>query len=124
VRKPDKQGAQRLEKTSLPVYFLQGATRGKLNLLGAIDVYIVPTTNRELCFMSDALQLTIREQEILRLIAQGYMNKKIAADLDTTEQVVKNYVSRILKKLHAVNRTEAVIKASHCGLIPLDGLPE
>jgi DNA-binding NarL/FixJ family response regulator len=74
--------------------------------------------------LSDALQLTLKEQEILRLIAQGYMNKKIAADLDTTEQVVKNYVSRILKKLHAVNRTEAVIKASHCGLIPLDGLPE
>ena len=74
--------------------------------------------------MSDALHLTLKEQEILRLIAQGYMNKNIAADLDTTEQVVKNYVSKILKKLHAVNRTEAVIKASHYGLIPFDARPD
>ncbi len=69
--------------------------------------------------MSDQFRLTIREMEILRLIARGYMNKQIARDFRISEQVAKNYVTKILKKLGVVNRTEAVIKASQCGLISL-----
>jgi DNA-binding NarL/FixJ family response regulator len=64
----------------------------------------------------DEFKLTIRDLEILRLIAQGYMNKQIAFELGIKEQVIKNHVSRIMKKLGAVNRIEAVIKASQYGL--------
>jgi len=70
--------------------------------------------------MPDEFKITVREQEILHLIAQGYMNKQIAAELDIKEQVVKNYISRILKKLGAINRTEAVIKAVQYGLTRSD----
>ncbi len=70
--------------------------------------------------MSDAAKLTIREIEILRLVALGYMNKQIAADCHITEQTAKNYITRILRKLDAVNRTEAVVKAVSCGLVQLN----
>lgn len=72
--------------------------------------------------MPDKFQLTLREREILQLIAQGYMNKQIAVDLGTTEQVIKNNVSSILKKLDAMNRTEAVVIASQNGLILFDSM--
>ena len=70
--------------------------------------------------MSDQFRLTVRETEILRLIARGYVNKQIARDFRISEQATKNHISRILKKLDAVNRTEAVVKASQAGLISLD----
>ena len=57
---------------------------------------------------------------MLQLIARGYVNKQIARDFRISEQSTKNYVSRILKKLEVVNRTEAVVKASQSGLISLD----
>ena len=64
--------------------------------------------------------LTFREKEILRLIANGYFNKQIAVDFNISEQAVKNYMTRILRKLDAVNRTEAVVKAVSTGLVSLD----
>jgi len=70
--------------------------------------------------MSDEFRLTARETEILRLIARGYANKQIARDFCISEQATKNHISRILKKLDVVNRTEAVVKASQAGLISLD----
>ena len=64
--------------------------------------------------------LTMKEKEILRLIANGYFNKQIAADFNISEQAVKNCMTRILRKLDAVNRTEAVVKAVSSGLVPLE----
>jgi len=64
--------------------------------------------------------LTMKEKEILRLIANGYFNKQIALDFNISEQAVKNCMTRILRKLDAANRTEAVVKAVSSGLVPLD----
>jgi DNA-binding NarL/FixJ family response regulator len=63
--------------------------------------------------------LTPRELEVLRLLAQGMQNKEIAAELTITERTVKFYVSSILGKLGAGNRTEAVAIAAQRGLISL-----
>jgi DNA-binding NarL/FixJ family response regulator len=63
--------------------------------------------------------LTPRELEVLKLLAQGLQNKEIAAQLVITERTVKFYVSSILDKLGAGNRTEAVTIAAHRGLIKL-----
>ena len=52
-----------------------------------------------------------REVAILRLIAGGYSNKEIARSLFLAEGTVKNYVSDILVKLDARDRTRAVLKA-------------
>lgn len=63
--------------------------------------------------------LTAREQEVLRLLAQGKTNKEIALALVITERTVKFYVSAILGKLGAGNRTEAVALAAQKGLVEL-----
>jgi len=63
--------------------------------------------------------LTPREMQILNYIAQGYLNKQIAAELDISEQTIKNHVTSILRKLNANARTEAVVVAIKQGLISL-----
>lgn len=63
--------------------------------------------------------LTPREQDVLKLLAQGLQNKEIAAELVITERTVKFYVSSILSKLGAGNRTEAVTLAVQRGLVKL-----
>lgn len=63
--------------------------------------------------------LTPREQHVLKLLAQGLQNKEIAAELVITERTVKFYVSSILSKLGAGNRTEAVTLAVQRGLVKL-----
>jgi DNA-binding NarL/FixJ family response regulator len=63
--------------------------------------------------------LTEREMEVLHLLAQGKPNKEIAGELFITERTVKFYVSAILSKLGAGNRTEAVAIAAQRGLIKL-----
>ena len=63
--------------------------------------------------------LTPRETEILKYIAQGYLNKQIAAELGISEQTIKNHVTSILRKLNANARTEAVVVAIKQGLITI-----
>lgn len=55
--------------------------------------------------------LTRREEEILRRVAEGKSNKEVARDLDLQEKTVKHYMTAILQKLHARNRTEAALIA-------------
>nr|WP_255673495.1 LuxR C-terminal-related transcriptional regulator [Deinococcus sp. 14RED07] len=57
------------------------------------------------------VKLTGREVEVLRLMAGGYSNREIGALMATTEGTVKGYVSNILSKLGARDRTRAVLKA-------------
>ena len=63
--------------------------------------------------------LTPRETEILDNIAQGKLNKQIAAHLGISEQTIKNHVTSILRKLNANARTEAVILGLRQGLISI-----
>jgi DNA-binding NarL/FixJ family response regulator len=63
--------------------------------------------------------LTEREEQVLQLLAQGLPNKEIAARLYLTEGTVKNYISAILSKLQANDRTHAVITALRHGLVDL-----
>ena len=64
-------------------------------------------------------ELTPRELEVLRLLAEGLPNKTIAHRLDISEHTVKFHVNSILSKLGAHSRTEAVINATRLGLILL-----
>jgi len=61
--------------------------------------------------------LSQREAEVLRLLAQGESNREIGDQLALAEGTVKNYVSNILMKLHAANRTQAANLARERGLI-------
>ena len=62
--------------------------------------------------------LTDRELEVLRLIAAGRSNQRIAHDLVVALNTVKKHVTHVLGKLGAANRTEAVARARQLGLIP------
>jgi LuxR family maltose regulon positive regulatory protein len=62
--------------------------------------------------------LTDRELEVLRLLAAGRSNQRIAHDLVVALDTVKKHVTHVLGKLGAANRTEAVARARQLGLIP------
>jgi DNA-binding NarL/FixJ family response regulator len=59
--------------------------------------------------------LSEREQEILHLLAQGLSNREISLQLSLAEGTVKNYVTVILQKLGARDRTQAAIRARELG---------
>ncbi|HTP09554.1 MAG TPA: response regulator transcription factor [Anaerolineae bacterium] len=61
--------------------------------------------------------LTPREMDVLRLLAEGLSNRKIGERLSINERTVKYHVAAILAKLEAANRTEAVMRAIERGLI-------
>lgn len=65
---------------------------------------------------ADAIGLTEREQQILRLIALGWDNAHIAATLHLAEQTVRNYVSRLYVSIGLHSRAEAVVWAREQGL--------
>lgn len=64
--------------------------------------------------------LSEREQGLLQLIANGKTNREIAETLFLTEGTVKNYISRIMEKLHANDRTQLAIKALRSGMARLE----
>jgi NarL family two-component system response regulator LiaR len=64
--------------------------------------------------------LTARELEVLRLVAQGQSNQRIANLLFISETTVRSHVSNILNKLHLASRTQAALYALREGLASLD----
>jgi LuxR family transcriptional regulator, maltose regulon positive regulatory protein len=62
--------------------------------------------------------LTGRELEVLRLLAVGKSNQRIAYDRVVALDTVKKHVTHVLGKLGAANRTEAAAQARQLGLIP------
>lgn len=55
--------------------------------------------------------LSAREEQVLRLVANGLSNKEVGRKLDLQEKTVKHYMTTILQKLHARNRVEAALRA-------------
>ena len=69
----------------------------------------------------DALleEITPREIEVLRMLAEGLVNKDIASRMNISDHTVKFHISSILEKLGASTRTEAVTIGIRRGLIPI-----
>ncbi|MFQ3568531.1 MAG: response regulator transcription factor [Aggregatilineales bacterium] len=63
--------------------------------------------------------LTVRETQVLHLIAEGLPNKTIAQRLGISEHTVKFHINSILTKLNAQSRTDAVVRATRLGLLAL-----
>jgi two-component system, NarL family, response regulator YdfI len=64
-------------------------------------------------------ELTPRESEVLRLLAEGFGNREIANRLNISEHTIKFHIRSILAKLGAATRTEAVTRGLRAGLIEL-----
>jgi DNA-binding NarL/FixJ family response regulator len=63
------------------------------------------------------VSLSTREVEVLRAMAEGLPNKMIAGKLGISTETVKTFVARILEKLDAEDRTQAVMIALERGLL-------
>ncbi|MBV8458707.1 MAG: response regulator transcription factor [Acetobacteraceae bacterium] len=80
---------------------------------------VPPEVAAELAMHTAEDQLSARELEILKLIAQGNANKEIAAQLSIREDTVKSHVGNILEKLDANDGTHAVTIGLKRGIIDL-----
>jgi len=60
--------------------------------------------------------LTMREREILDLVARGWSNQQIAAQLDLSIKTVRNHVSSVFTKIQVVDRAQAIVKAREAGI--------
>lgn len=82
--------------------------------------YLSPAVAATLSGRVSGDDLTDRERNVLQLLAQGCSNREISARLKIAENTVRIHVSRILDKLQAADRTQAVLTAIHRGLVHLD----
>lgn len=88
-------------------------------LLRTIDSLPVPD---DFAHLPTPEPLTPRETEILRLLAGGFTNREIAEAMFLAEGTVKNHISTLLTKFGVRDRTRAVLRALHLGM--LYSLPE
>ncbi len=69
--------------------------------------------------VSKEIKLSVRQLQVLKMIAAGYTNKRISAELGISHDTVKTHVRIILKKLHAADRAQAVSKAYDLNVLRL-----
>lgn len=71
---------------------------------------IVSQTAADMTFQNSASKpdLTLRQQQLVTLVAKGLTNKEIASHLNLSEFTVRNHIHRILKQVDAGSRSEAV----------------
>ncbi len=81
--------------------------------------YIPPDVGAKLAQRLSNPELSERELEVLRSLAQGMSNAEIATALSIGEGTVKSHVNRILNKLDVSDRTQAVIVAVKRGIVNL-----
>lgn len=62
-------------------------------------------------------ELSNREVEVLKLVAKGFSNKDIAADLSISERTVKNHLSSVFRKIDCYDRTQAAVFCIRNGLV-------
>jgi two-component system, NarL family, response regulator len=80
---------------------------------------IPPRIGQKLVENMSRPELSVRELDILKLVAEGKSNKAIGDQLGIAEGTVKTHVKSLLKKLQAPGRTAAVKEAVHRGLVQL-----
>lgn len=97
---------------------IRRAARGEATLHPKIAARVIKTfRSPEGEEVSPFITLTERELEVLKLIAKGYSNDKIAQQLVISVGTVKGHVSNILSKLHLIDRTQAAAYAWQEGIV-------
>jgi DNA-binding NarL/FixJ family response regulator len=96
---------------------IRAARRGEIHLDAAVARRLMDSLHRSREQASDPFaELSEREREILRLIAEGHANKEIARQLVISERTARTHVSNILRKLGLSSRTQAALLAVREGL--------
>jgi len=65
---------------------------------------------------ADALRLSTREEQVLRLLLRGMTNREIAGELSLSDKTVKHYMTILMQRLHVRNRIEVVLAARELGI--------
>ncbi len=73
--------------------------------------------------LGDVPQLTTREHEVLRLLAEGLRNGQIAQRLSISERTAEAHVRNVLGKIRAPSRAAAILKAQQLGLVKPQAVP-
>ena len=107
-------------------YLLKGVTREELmatlRIVHEGRLYISPVIAAKLAQRVGTKELTPREADVLRQMAEGNSNKAIAKHLQIGEATVKTHINRLLSKLKVMDRTQAVMTAVRRGIVPLESL--
>ncbi len=85
---------------------IRSVAQGKSLLGRAISQRVVESTSTE---PGASVQLSLRERQVLELIADGLTNRQIGEKLALAEKTIKNYVSGLLAKLGMERRTQAAV---------------
>jgi DNA-binding NarL/FixJ family response regulator len=102
---------------------IRAAAHGLTVVSEEFRVHLVDASGPRIALESDgedappAIDLTARELQVLRLLAEGASNKSIARRLGITPHTAKFHVASIVAKLGATGRTDAVAKAMRLGLV-------
>jgi DNA-binding NarL/FixJ family response regulator len=102
---------------------IQAAAQGLTTLSAEFRDHLLDASDSRIALESEAedepppIELTARELQVLRLLAEGASNKSIARHLDITPHTAKFHVASIVAKLGATGRTDAVAKAMRLGLV-------
>jgi len=100
--------AQAIRLTQRGVYQIAPSVAGKL--VGRLDRKIIEQPEKQISIPPE-IDLTMREMDVLRLVATGATNREIAQDLCVSEGTVKNHVSNILSRLGLRDRIQAALFA-------------
>ena len=112
-----------LLKDSLPQELLQAIRdlyQGKPTLNSSIALKLIRELNEPPALPPAQEPLTVREVEVLRLVAQGLNNREIGDRLTISAWTVITHVRNILGKLHLANRTQAALYALREGIAKLN----
>jgi NarL family two-component system response regulator LiaR len=112
-----------LLKDSLPQDLLQAihaVYRGEPSLHPTIALKLIRELGQPSQLPPADDPLTQREEEVLKLVAQGLTNQELAERLFISEWTVRTHVRNILSKLHLANRTQAALYALRSGLANLE----
>ncbi len=82
-----------------------------------IDPRIIDTLFNNNNAKNGGLKLSVRQLQILKMIAEGFTNKRISAELGISHDTVKTHIRVILRKLKAADRAQAVSKAYELGVL-------
>ena len=98
---------------------LGGIERGEAAMTRNMAARLLKTAARKRTISSDGVELTEREIDVLRQVAQGSSNAKVAEALDITVSTVKTHLNHIYSKLEIVNRSQATKYAIKAGIVSL-----
>lgn len=84
--------------------------RGGAPMTGQIARRVIESFRRNAKTRDESVRLSVREEQILLLLSQGYSNKLIASKLELSIDTVCSHLKHVFYKLHVSSRTEAVVR--------------